>query len=259
MKKLNIFFLIFASLVASCHHDHEDDNLGYEQVPAPHWTVSNGNAGSVTSVDWKVLESTHNIMSTMTVLGVPPTVEGATTSADDVIGFFAGEECVGVVSPEKQSNGSWRYLLNVYSPKNPETSITLAYFSASQKCVYYWPDCLNFTTDGIVGTSEKPFAVTGRNSNYTLEMPATITLPSAILAKVGAGDEMAVFCGDECRGVLSWDDFNDCFKGNIGMSKETETMTVKYYNASEKRIYTSPEFQASIYDVVIFVSNVNLK
>ena len=63
MKKLNIFFLIFASLVASCHHDHDD--LGHDKVEAPHWTVSESNSGSGqgSTGDWVVLDETKNIIN----------------------------------------------------------------------------------------------------------------------------------------------------------------------------------------------------
>lgn len=261
MKKLNIFFLIFASLVASCHHDHEDENLGYEQVEAPHWKVSENTTGAGQSSiqNWKVLDGTKNIHSTMTVVGLPPEVPNSVVSDQDIVAFFVSGECIGVTNPIKIESGEWRYLLNIYKPKDLNTGVTMGYYSAAAKHVFYWLDCFAYSTDAIVGNIDEPFMVPSRTSSFALEISTTIGLTPSLLEKVGAGDEMAVFCGNECRGVLTWDALQEYFVGNTGLSADTEKLVVKYYNASEKRLYTSSEFQASIYDVVIFERNIDLK
>lgn len=259
MKKLNIFFLILVSLLSSCSNDDED--LGYTQVEAPHWTLSNrhGELESGQIANWKVLDETKNITSTMSVIGSIPQISNTKVSEKDLVAFFSAGECVGVTSPMQLENGTWIYMLNLYKPKDPNYDIVMGYYSAATNSICYWLDCFEYSNDAIIGTLDDPFTVSGRISNYAFEIKTVIRLPLSKFEKVGAGDEMAMFCGNECRGVLVWNPTLEQFEGATGMVKDTEKFVVRYYNASEKRLYTSAEFEESIYSVIIYYNSIDLK
>lgn len=256
MKKLNIFFLIFASLVASCHHDHEGNGGDHEEVDEVLWQVS---VNKVTSVNWKVSDDTHTILSTMTVIGEVPNVIINEPSTKDVIAFFDADECLGVTSPEKLEDGRWVYYFNIYQPNKTEDKVTLGYFSDNLKQAFYWPHCLEYHTDAIVGTMGEPFSVNTLDATtYPLVISADLNLPANMLSKTSSKDVLGVFSGDQCRGVLT-SSGSGKYRGTVHMIKVDEELTVQYFCATEKRVYKSISYPVHIGDAVFSVASLELK
>lgn len=83
-----------------------------------------------------------------------------------------------------------------------------------------------------VVNAEKP------NEKYPTDLTAYIQLPDSIKAYASNADELAAFCGDECRGDGTLMDGVWCIRiwGKVG-----DNITLKYYCATNKYMYHSTE------------------
>ena len=86
---------------------------------------------------------------------------------------------------------------------------------------------------GDAGTSEPA-------STYPADLTAYVQLPDSLKAYLSDADEMAAFCGNECRGVASRPANDEVWMiriyGNVG-----DEVTLKYYCATTKYMYDSAE------------------
>ena len=83
-----------------------------------------------------------------------------------------------------------------------------------------------------VAEAEKP------SEKYPADLTAYIQLPDSMKAYVSNADELAAFCGSECRGDGTLVDGVWCVRiwGNVG-----DDITLKYYCATNKYMYYSAE------------------
>lgn len=75
-------------------------------------------------------------------------------------------------------------------------------------------------------------------NKYESTMTAYVTLPDSLSDKAAANDQIAVFCGAECRGYAFYD--NDAtvwiamIYGNAG-----DALTFKYYSTATRHLYNA--------------------
>lgn len=76
------------------------------------------------------------------------------------------------------------------------------------------------------------------NETFPTDLTAYIQLPGAIGAYSSNQDEMAAFCGDECRGDGTYIEGVWCLRiwGNVG-----DKITLRFYCATNKYMYHSTE------------------
>lgn len=91
----------------------------------------------------------------------------------------------------------------------------------------------NSQTGGDTGTPD-PVAT------YPADLTAYVLLPDSLRAYLSEADEMAAFCGDECRGVAIRPANDEVWMiriyGNVG-----DEVKLKYYCATNKYMYNSEE------------------
>ena len=77
-------------------------------------------------------------------------------------------------------------------------------------------------------------------STYAADLTAYVQLPDSLKAYLSAADEMAAFCGSECRGTAIRPANDEVWMiriyGNVG-----DEISLKYYCATNKYFYNSVE------------------
>ena len=127
-------------------------------------------------------------------------------------------------------------MLRVYGNRTDmQSPLTLSYYSAQQKQLFTLQDVETFVPDRTLGFDSDfmPSLLSG-SSKYPVQRQLTVTLRQNSLSTVMADDQVAVFVGEECRGV-----------GQVGIPftvfarAEGEIMQVRYYSTDKGGVYTA--------------------
>lgn len=168
------------------------------------------------------------------------------TSTDDRMALFVGNDCRGVQGPAlilgSPETNTTVYLLKVWGNESDGTqmSVTLKYYSARLKQTFSRTASVVYRAGMELGVSEDFVpAFTLGSSKYPVVMTcdATPLLSAASLSPV-AGDIVAAFVGDECRGVRNWADGGGPL--TVYGRTEGESVTLKFYQASSHSVYSFP-------------------
>jgi hypothetical protein len=223
--------MVFATVQASA----------YTVTPAeeaPQWQIDW--SGNEARPDWQ--EPDGSLFENWTVMLVK--IEEALhpyVSADDLLAIFVGDELRGLASPSVDVStdevDATQFLLKVYGNENlgDEVVLTMKYYNAQLRQLFSLSETISLDEDILLGFDEDfipPFTLS--SSKY----PVTTTIDVATeLAEAGItpakGDIVAVFVGDECRGVGEWPLDGDL---TVFLGEEGETVTLKYYDSTGKRI-----------------------
>ena len=171
-------------------------------------------------------------------------------SDDDMIALFVGDELRGVNHPAKPANGqlpkadeSTYFILRIYGNERSDEQIsgTIKLWSSKLRHTftlkgkgYFIPESVKgldteFLPDIALGSAKYPFTAwvnVGFNpQDYGLE--------------ASQDDMMAVFIGNECRGLsrIYRDGFNATPRILLFGSKEGEEARLLYYNTKSNRVY----------------------
>ncbi len=256
MKTKALFLFLVIAIITACSDDNSNTtNVNTGQHTGPGWTVS---GSSYESANWSVADSTINILSSMMVYGTLPDQLLSTLDESDRIAFFCEGECLDVTSPIRMKNGEWIYIANIYSPHGTER-ITMAYASSKTKQIYYWANLFNYEHDGVQGSTEEPFCVNMSTSKpYPYSMNVYVTLPAELNSSRMDNDEMALFCANECRGILKYNEQQKRFEGQLMMVKPIEEMQIRYFSASTGKYYMSHSQTAFAYIGTFFYPSAEL-
>ncbi len=147
MKKSFIFALgalsiIMLALFTGCKDDKQPQAL----------------AGNVDKPVWSAPD-VNNMTSSMTaVVKVDLKEQKPDLAADfvldenDLLGAFAGEQCIGVAPLE-----DGYFFIYINEPKADDPSVTLRYYSAHYKNIFDAPKAFPYRNDDHLGTVAKPF------------------------------------------------------------------------------------------------------
>lgn len=263
MNKLTIGLcaLGLAAMCASCSNDDEIVDVyqkgGTVAAEAPHWQLTPNRQDVFV---WKVDETVHNILNNMLVLGEVPTAlcHDQVEHGCDSIGFFAGNECVGVADHAIQYDGKWLYLATVYEPVNFNTALTVAFKDGSSGLTYYWPENVFYSNNAVIGEITEPYQLDlTKAQTYPYHILVDVALPEKLAQGITGDDELAVFCGDECRGVFEVSAGR--IRGDAFMRDNSEELHFRYYAASRKRVYATKAVQEHLGDVVVYYQTLALQ
>ena len=147
MKKSFIFALgalsmIMLALFTGCKDDKQPQSL----------------AGNVDKPVWSAPD-VNNMTSSMTaVVKVDLKEQKPDLAADfvldenDLLGAFAGEQCIGVAPLE-----DGYFFIYINEPKADDPSVTLRYYSAHYKNIFEAKNVFSFKNDERIGTVAEPF------------------------------------------------------------------------------------------------------
>lgn len=84
---------------------------------------------------------------------------------------------------------------------------------------------------------------------YEKTASAWLALGKELVPDMSPSDRLAIFCGNELRGVAEYNSAAGAWVALIyGNSSDKETLVVKYYNAKKKHLYQSAPLTFSIND-----------
>lgn len=247
----NILYLVIILLssltfVACSSNDDDSKNYGYTVTTvseAPSWQI-----------DWQANDAKPNwqepdIQNYENWSIVKLQIEDALkpyTSTDDRMAVFVAGECRGVKSPAidlgSEVINTTTYLLKAWGNENngQELFVTLKYYNARLKQVFTRSGTITYYSGNDIGmdTDFIPQFTLG-SSKY----PVVMTYDAAFLLNnisvmPSAGDLIAAFVGNECRGVTQLTAANSPLSLTILGRTIGESVTVKYYHASTGSIYT---------------------
>ena len=132
-----------------------------EELVTPIVTDSTG-TGTVTRPEWSVEPGYDYSRSMTAVVAVDLSQLSGTWAADtaDLLGAFAGEECVGVAN----STAALFYLY-IVAPRESSQPITLRYYSSTLQNIYSTDTSFPFENGGRQGSTASPLTPNWRIEN----------------------------------------------------------------------------------------------
>lgn len=161
----------------------------------------------------------------------------ASSSDDDCMAVLINGECRGMSQVRNTTDGKVYYFLLKVHGNNADlnASLTLSYYSTQLKQLFTLYGIDSFVPERTRGFDKDfvPPLLSG-SSKYPVERQLTVTLRQPVPFNVTADDRVAVFVGDECRGV-----------GQAGVPftvfarDEAEPVQLRYYSADKGGIYST--------------------
>ncbi|MBX2820886.1 MAG: T9SS type A sorting domain-containing protein [Rhodothermaceae bacterium] len=203
------------------------------------------------SVDPAGYSSTMSVVGTLDVDGVP------TSSEQDLVAAFVGNEVRGVARPV-QSNGVYLYVLTIHANTAGET-VSLKSFLHDERAVVDITEFFSFEVNGVLGTPNNPvpwsatrgvgacasappeWSIDASQYSSNMTLTAGVSLENGLLPV--EHDILAAFVGEEVRGIASPTGVNGeklfflTIHGNIN----GEVLSLRFYNSQIRAILSVSE------------------
>ena len=251
-KSMKIMVLIAAlAMVWGCSSDDDDNrqssfttNVGV----APSWKVNF--EGDEARPDWADPDPSQYEYWSVMIVKIEKALK-LYTGFDDLLALFVDGELRGLSSPavsldEDTEDDSSIYLLKAYGNEvdQKQVNLTLCYYCSRLKQVFSRSVAMKYEMEKVYGLDEDliPQFTLGPSKYPVVFDVDLLTLAPQLTTTVTPeiGDMVAVFVGDECRGVhtLVARLLNTSTIMTVYGCKQFESYTVKYYQHSTNRVIT---------------------
>ena len=246
MKRIELMFVLVASLVfGACSTDDDNNNDGYtvdEISEAPVWQVDWNNDQE--RPNWT--EPNASAFEHWTIMMVQ--VEEALApyvSEGDLMAMFINDELRGLASPAVSVGGdesiSNQFLMKAYGNESGSEmlNVSLRYYCQKLKHMFTLSDKVSMNSDESTGIDEDyilPFTLGSAKFPVTKTVDVDPLL-SKISVKPAKGDIVGAFVGEECRGTATISATGSTSL-LIRCRTQGELITLKYYDNTEKKLYT---------------------
>ena len=235
MKIAKIIMLMAALALVGCSSDDDDSSTAYTfiEVARPEWSVDlegNDVAPSWVAPDPTLFESSMFIMVKLQDELVPYSTD------DDLMTVFINGDCRTVPSKRNvDQSGNIYFVLKIRGNGNDrDVLFALSYYSAGLHRIFTLEGQQTFATEVTYGYAEDfiPPLLWGC-TKFPVQNTLTVNLPAGVPFTAADGDCVAVFVGNECRGV-----------GTVGKpftvfrTTENETLQLRYYSAQKGGVYS---------------------
>ena len=236
MKIAKIIMLMAALALVGCSSDDDDNSsrpFTFVEAAQPSWSVDlvgNDVAPSWLAPDPTLFESSMFIMVKLQDELVPYSTD------DDLMTVFINGDCRTVPSKRNvDQSGNIYFVLKIRGNGNDrDVLFALSYYSAGLHRIFTLEGQQTFATEVTYGYAEDfvPPLLSGC-TKYPVQNTLTVNLPAKAPFTAADGDCVAVFVGNECRGV-----------GTVGKpftvfrTAENETLQLRYYSAQKGGVYT---------------------
>ncbi|MBO4801419.1 MAG: hypothetical protein J5545_06075 [Bacteroidaceae bacterium] len=248
MKTIKIMLWMAALTLAwGCSSSDDDSSSHFTFTPAtaPAWDIDW--TWNDPAPDWQEPSATQYECSMNMLVDLNSTLRPLSTDAD-IMAMFINGTCRGISRRNVYPDGKVVFLLLIKgASQETGEKMELRYYSAGSQQIFVDSGIPPFTPNNLM---DEAFSVLlfpqCSSTKYPLYTELTVMLPDVTPFTVTEKDIMAVFVGDECRGICSRDE-EELFPGWKGdvFSRETgETAHVRYYSASDGGIYIfNPPFK----------------
>lgn len=235
MKIAKIIMLMAALVLVGCSSDDDDSSTTYTfiEVARPEWSVDlvgNDVAPSWLAPDPTLFESSMFIMVKLQDELVPYSTD------DDLMTVFINGDCRTVPSKRNvDQSGNIYFVLKIRGNGNDrDVLFALSYYSAGLHRIFTLEGQQTFATEVTYGYAEDfvPPLLSGC-TKYPVQNTLTVNLPAKAPFTAADGDCVAVFVGNECRGVGTVEEPFTVFR-----TAENETLQLRYYSAQKGGVFT---------------------
>lgn len=246
--------LLSGLMLVACDSDDNSGNEALNGNNGTAYTVANVDGAPAWQVDWQYNQTRPNWQEPQapdyenwTVITVEIEDElKDMTSSNDLLAVLIDDEVCGLASPAisiggDESDATCYYILKVYSNRSDEyQSVTLNYYSDRLQQVFTsygdisfsrYDDATELIPNFLSGSEKYPLTT-------SLDLQLTATETSGV--QPAAGDLLAAFVGNECRGVCTIYEtpLNDPLSLHVYGKDSEETITLRYYHAATNRVFT---------------------
>ena len=222
--------------------------------------------------DWSVNPADYQYNGSVTA---SVSIDGLSVGASDQIAAFVDGEVRGIGDAALfPPTGSWVFLTMIFSNSPTGEMVNFKYYDSANDEVIDMNETLEFISDMTMGTASSPYILSGESSSDDggddggstsdcdadvstwLVNPSSYQYNGSVTAKVeidgievGEDDDLlAAFVGDEIRGAIDGTGLPLFLGGGYAFylmifSNEVsgETLTFKYYSASNNQVYCLDE------------------
>lgn len=226
-----------------------DNTLSWNKtgLTADEWHVNW--SGSANKPNWTA-PSPRGYESWMILMVTLQPELAAYSSEDDLMAVIINDEVRAVSSPaiSLDDNTDVTFILKILGNETTaqRVGMTLEYYCSRLHQTFTLKGSQYFVAELVYGVEEvfMPDILSGC-PNYPVTMPLTVKIPQAVKEEVqpSSGDLVAVFVGDECRGVAPVEDASllSPIKMAVYGRSEGETGNIYYYSASEKTVWDTQQ------------------
>lgn len=240
-KTIHIMMLIAALTIAwGCSSDSSDSGkyTFTTSTARPDWAVDWHNNETVP--DWEEPDQNLFEHSMYIVLTLPKNLIPFSTD-DDLMAVFINNECRSVAKASPLDDRSEIYFINKVrgNDTDKEVYFTLKYYSGGLRQTFVIDGTDQYVPDLILGLDEDyvPNLMAG-STKYPCQMMIDPVLSEKLPFTPSPDDLIAVFVGNECRGVARAQESTSMV---IYGRHDGEEGTLRYYSAEQKGIYTFNE------------------
>ena len=231
--------LAVLTMLWGCSSDSDDgdklEGSSFVSAEKPSWTVDMKANDPVPT--WQAPDpSKYDSESSMFIMVCLEEQLARYASADDMMTVFIGDECRAKPAPlQKSDSGKCYFVLKIDgNSTDRDVSFSLCYYAAQIHHLFKLSATQTFVPNITYGIVKDfvPQLIKG-SSRYPVQGDLTVKLPDTAPFSPSDDDFVAVFVGDDCRGV-----------GTVGqpftvfLTSTGETPHVRYYSAQKGGVYT---------------------
>lgn len=229
--------LAVLTMLWGCSSDSDDGNKlegsSFAPVEKPSWTIDMMASDPVPT--WQAPDPSK-YESSMFIMVCLEEQLARYASDDDKMTVFIGDECRAMPAPlQKDYSGKCYFVLKIDgNSTDRDVSFSLCYYAAKIHHLFKLSTTQTFVPNITYGIDKDfvPQLIKG-SSRYPVQGDLTVKLPDTAPFTPSDDDFVAVFVGDDCRGVGTVDQPFTVFLTSAG-----ETPHVRYYSAQKGGVYT---------------------
>ena len=227
--------LLVCLVLGACSSDDSDSPSKYtfKASEKPAWSVdlsSSDAAPGWQDIDRSLYESWMYV-----TVKLEDELAKQVSSDDRMVVFIGDEQRTRPSAPNIYADGSVYFVMTIGgNTQDREINIRLCYWCAKLRQTFTIEEKSTFTPELPFGnTSDYVPPLLKGSKKYPVQSTLTVNLPAKVPFTTSAGDLVAVFAGNECRGV-----------GNVGKpfrvfrTSAGEALQVRYYSSDKAGIYT---------------------
>ena len=218
----------------------------FEHADRPAWSVDL--TGNDAAPDWGNFNLSLYENSMYVLVTLQDELAAHSTEADRMAVFIGGERRTQLAVPNFYDDGAVRYVLRIYgNSTDRNVRFTLQYYSVALKQLFSIGTEEKFVPEFTYGNIKDfvPPLLKGCKK-FPVQNQLTVSLPDQSPFTPDNNDLVAVFVGDECRGVgVAGKPFN------VFRTSETEKLTLRYYSVQQAGIYTMAQTVTAETDITL--------
>ncbi|MBR1712347.1 MAG: hypothetical protein IJ722_02945 [Alloprevotella sp.] len=249
MKRIKLISVLLASLVLGACSSSDDNGTSItytetSQREAPVWQIDWSN--NQERPNWTAPDASDYANWTILKVQIEEALKPF-VSDGDLMALFVNGELRGLAKPAitvaDNQTSAGKFLMKAYGNETGSETVnmSLQYYNQTLKHIFILSDDISLNSDKTTGIDED-FIPEFTNGSAKYPVMKTVTVES-LLAKVGitpaSGNIAGAFVGDECRGTVTLSAAGSTSLLIYGRNAG-ESVTLKYYDAANGKLYTIP-------------------